>query len=82
MQAAKNSTVVVASGNGELRFPLCWTSNQVLVLGYGLEKMNLYERGIVEFLHSMSLTDIHQLWNKEGDSESLELYLCEYCDDF
>ncbi|RHN66645.1 putative transposase (putative), gypsy type [Medicago truncatula] len=45
------------------------------LLSWRVVMMNLYERGIVEFLHSMSLTDIHQLWNKEGDSESLELYL-------
>jgi len=32
------------------------------------------------FLDRMTLTDIHQLLNKKGDAENLELYLCEYCD--
>jgi hypothetical protein len=74
--------VAVASINGELRFPLCWTSAPVAVLGYDFQKMMPYEQGVVGFLDKMLLFDIHQLLKKVGDSEILGLYLCEYCDIF
>lgn len=64
--------------DGELRFPLCWTSAPVVVMGFDSNKMTPYEQGIMDFLEKMSLMDIHELLNKEVDSESLELYLSEY----
>jgi len=70
--------VSVASVNGELRFPLSWTSSPQSVCGYDTEKMSPYERGVVGFLDRMSLTNICTLLNKETDSEDLELYLLEY----
>ena len=75
--AAKDSSVSVASVNGELRFPLSWTSSPQSVCGYDWDKMTSYERDVVGFLDLMKLTDIRMLLNKETDSEDLELYLCE-----
>ncbi|KEH15510.1 hypothetical protein MTR_0909s0020 [Medicago truncatula] len=75
VQAAKDSTVAVASVGGEVRFPLGWTSNPLAVSGYDYQKMTPYEQGVVGFLDRMLHTDIQKLLNKEGDSEDLELYL-------
>ena len=76
--AAEDSDVSIASVNGELRFPLSWTSSPQPVCGYDYNKMTPYERDVVGFLDRMKLTDIRTLLNKETDSEDLELYLREY----
>jgi len=78
VSASKDSCVSVASVDGELRFPLSWTSSPQSVCGYDLEKMSPYECGVVGFLDRMSLVDIHMLLNKETNSVDLELYLREY----
>jgi len=75
--AAKDSSSLVASVNGELGFPLSWTSSPQSFCGYDCDKMTPYERDVVGFLDGMKLTDIRTLLNKETDSEDLELYLRE-----
>lgn len=77
VQAAKDSSVSVASVAGEVRFPLGWTANPLAVSGYHYQKMTPYEQGVVGFLDRMGRTDIRKLLNKEGDTEDLELYLRE-----
>jgi len=76
--AAEDSYISVASVDGELRFPLSWTSSPQSVCGYDYNKMTPYERDVVGFLDRMKLTDIRTLLNKETDLEDLELYLREY----
>jgi len=78
VRASKDSCVSVASVNGELRFPLSWTTSPQSVYGYDCEKMSPYEREVVGFLDQMSLNDICTFLNKEADSEDLEFYLHEY----
>lgn len=58
VQAAKDSTVAVASVGGEVRFPLGWTPNPLAVSGYDYQKMTPYEHGVVGFLDRMLHTDI------------------------
>jgi hypothetical protein len=62
---------------GVLRFSLCWTSAPISVMGFDFDKMTPYEHGTVDFLERMLLIDIHELLNKWGDPNSLELYLRE-----
>lgn len=64
--------------DGVLRFPLCWTSVPVYVVGFDFDKMMPYEHGVVGFLERMLLMDIHELLNRESDPESIEMYLHEY----
>jgi len=78
VQASKDSAVSVAGIDGDLKFPLSWTSSPWGIGGYDYKKMSAYKQGVVGFLDRMKLTDIHILLNKETDSEDLELYLREY----
>jgi len=78
VRASKDSAVSVASIDGDLQFPLSWTSSPRAIGGYDYKKMSAYEQGVVGFLDRMKLTDIRILLNKETDSEDLELYLREY----
>jgi len=71
--ASKDSRISVASVDGDLRFPLSWTSSPPSVCGYDCKKMTPYEHDVVGFLDWMKLTDIRTLLNKEKDSEDLEL---------
>ncbi|KEH25779.1 hypothetical protein MTR_6g034305 [Medicago truncatula] len=75
VQAAKDSSVSVASIAGEVRFPLGWTANPLAVSGHHYQKMTPYEQDELGFLDRMGRTDIRKLLNKEGDTEDLELYL-------
>ncbi|RHN41168.1 hypothetical protein MtrunA17_Chr8g0363151 [Medicago truncatula] len=77
VEAAKSSLVNVASVEGEIRFPLGWTTKPVAIFGYDYKRMSPYEQDVVGFLDRMLHTDLRKLLNKEGDSEDLELYLCE-----
>jgi len=61
----------VVGVDGELKFPLCWTSAPAAVMGYDFGKMTPYEQGAMCFLEKMLLTDICDLPNKERDSKSL-----------
>jgi len=76
--AVEDSGISVASVDGELRFPLSWTSSPQSICGYDYNKMTPYERDVVSFLDRMKLTDIRTLLNKETDSKDLKLYLREY----
>jgi hypothetical protein len=63
--------------DGETKFPLCWTRNPLAVMGFNVEKMMPYEKGMVCFLEKFPLMDIHELLDREGDVKNLEAYLCE-----
>jgi len=76
--ASKDSRISVASVDGELRFPVSWTSSPQSVCSYDCNKMTPYERDVVGFLDRMKLIDIRTLLNKETNSEDLEFYLREY----
>ena len=78
VRASRDSAMSVASVDGDLQFPLSWTSSPRAIGGYDYKKMSAYEQGVVGFLDRMKLTDIRVLLNKETDSEDLELYLREY----
>ena len=78
VRASKDSAVYVASIDGDLQFPLSWTSSPRAIDDYDYKKMSTYEQGVVGFLDRMKLTDIRILLNKETNSEDLELYLREY----
>jgi len=80
VQGAFGSSTSSVMVEGKPKFPLCWTSALIVVIGYDFNKMTPYEQGMVCFLEKLLLMDIHELLDREGDSKSLEACLREYFD--
>jgi len=58
---AKGCVEAVVKVDGELRFPLCWASAPIAVMGFDFDKMTPYKQGVVGFLERMLFMDIHEL---------------------